>query len=449
MVAKEAPHTCAKCGSGNLKQDEDTLDTWFSSALWPFSTLGWPNKTEELDYFYPTSTLVTGYDIIFFWVARMIFSALEHTGKAPFKTVLFHGLVRDEQGRKMSKSLGNGIDPLEVIDEYGADALRFMLVNGNTPGNDMRYSNDKVKASRNFANKLWNATRFILMNLSDEVTEIALPETLTIEDKWVLSKYNTLVKEVTENLDKFELGIAVSKLYDFIWDILCDWYIELTKSRIAEGGETAVAAQKVLVYIMANTLKLLHPFMPFITEEIWQAIPNDSESIMISSWPVYSEELNFVNEEKDFEKIMDAIKGIRNARAEKNVPPSRKAAVYIATEFADIFQQSAAFFQKLASASEVHVADEFSIENAMQVVTNSARIFIPMGELIDKDKELERLNKEKAFCEKEIKIFTGKLSNEKFVSKAPAAVVEAEREKLAKVEEKLNNVLESIAALSK
>lgn len=449
MVVKEAPCKCSKCGSEHLRQDEDTLDTWFSSALWPFSTLGWPNHTEELDYFYPTSTLVTGYDIIFFWVARMIFSALEHTGKAPFKTVLFHGLVRDEQGRKMSKSLGNGIDPLEVIDEYGADALRFMLVNGNTPGNDMRYSNDKVKASRNFANKLWNATRFILMNLSDEVKDLSLPDSLTIEDKWVLSKYNTLVKEVTENLDKFELGIAVSKLYDFIWDIFCDWYIELTKPRIAQGGDTAVSVQKVLVYVMGNTLKLLHPFMPFITEEIWQAIPNDSESIMISSWPVYQEALNFADEEKEFEKIMDAIKGIRNARAEKNIPPSRKAAVYIAAESVDVFVQCKAFFEKLASASDVYTAAEFNIENAMQVVTNSARIFIPMEELIDKDKELERLNKEKAFCEKEIKMFQGKLSNEKFVSKAPAAVVEAEREKLAKMEEKLSHVLESIAALDK
>ncbi|MGI5958159.1 MAG: valine--tRNA ligase [Massiliimalia sp.] len=446
VVAKEAPSVCPKCGGTHMHQDEDTLDTWFSSALWPFSTLGWPNQTEDLKYFYPTSTLVTGYDIIFFWVARMIFSALEHTGDVPFKTVLFHGLVRDEQGRKMSKSLGNGIDPLEVISEYGADALRFMLVSGNTPGNDMRYSDDKVKAARNFANKLWNATRFILMNLSDEVTGIELPETLTIEDKWVLSKYNALVKEVTENLDKYELGIAVSKLYDFIWDILCDWYIELTKARIQAGGESAVNAQKVLVYLMANTLKLLHPFMPFITEEIWQAIPNDCESIMISSWPVYDEKLNFAKEERDFEQIMDAIKGIRNARAEKNVPPSRKAAVYIATEGEEVFAQGTAFFERLASASEVHLGKDWDIENAMQVVTNAARIFIPMGELVDREKELERLNKEKEKCEKEVNMFKNKLSNEKFVSKAPAAVVEEQRQKLAKAEEKLQNILESMKA---
>ncbi len=446
VVSKEEVHTCPKCGKA-MRQDEDTLDTWFSSALWPFSTLGWPHETEDLKYFYPTSTLVTGYDIIFFWVARMIFSALEHTGEVPFQNVLFHGLVRDEQGRKMSKSLGNGIDPLEVIDEYGADALRFMLVNGNTPGNDMRYSNDKVKASRNFANKLWNATRFILMNLSEEVTEIALPDTLTMEDKWVLSKLNTLVKEVTENLDKFELGIAQTKLYDFVWDIFCDWYIELTKPRIAEGGETAVKAQKVLIYVIANVLKLLHPFIPFITEEIWQAIPNDSETIMTAKWPEYQPELNFAQEEKDFEMVMDAIKGIRNARAEKNVPPSRKAAVYIATESGEIFAQGEAFFQKLASASEVHIAKDFSVENAMQVITDAARIFIPMGELIDREKELARLTKEREFCEKEIKMFEGKLSNEKFVSRAPAQVVEAEREKLKKAEEKLANVLESIKAL--
>lgn len=448
IVAKQAPEVCPKCGGHHLHQDEDTLDTWFSSALWPFSTLGWPDQTEDLKYFYPTSTLVTGYDIIFFWVARMIFSALEHTGEAPFHTVLFHGLVRDAEGRKMSKSLGNGIDPLEVIANYGADALRFTLVNGNTPGNDMRYSDDKVKASRNFANKLWNATRFILMNLSEEVTKIELPEELTIEDKWVLSKYNQLVREVTENLDKFELGVAEAKLYDFIWDILCDWYIELTKTRIANGGQSAVNAQKVLVYLMANTLKLLHPFMPFITEEIWQAIPNDCDSIMISKWPEYCDGLYFEREEKEFEQIMDAIKGIRNARAEKNIPPSKKAAVYIATQAEEVFSQGTAFFQKLASASEVYIAQQHQIENAMQIVTDTARIFIPMGELIDKDKELERLNKEKAFCEKEIQMFEGKLSNEKFVSKAPEKVVAAEREKLQKAQEKLEKVLQSIKALS-
>jgi valyl-tRNA synthetase len=448
IVAKEMPDQCPKCGCTHLTQDEDTLDTWFSSALWPFSTLGWPNETEDLKYFYPTDTLVTGYDIIFFWVARMIFSAIEHTGEVPFHTVLIHGLVRDEQGRKMSKSLGNGIDPLEVIDQYGADALRFMLANGNSPGNDLRYSEEKVKAARNFANKLWNATRFILMNLSDEITEISLPETLEIEDKWVLTKYNNLVKEVTDNLDKFELGIAVSKLYDFIWDYLCDWYIELTKTRIAAGGETALNAQKILVYIMANTLKLLHPFMPYITEEIWQAIPNDSESIMIAKWPVYEESLNFEQEEKDFEKIMDAIKGIRNARAEKNVPPSKKAALFLATDETELFEKCTPFFQKLASASEVTVGADFQIEGAMQVVTNDARIFIPMEDLIDKEKELERLNREKTACEKDIAMLSGKLKNEKFVSKAPAEIVEKEREKLARAEEKLSKIMESMKALS-
>ena len=306
VVSKTDVHTCPKCG-GTMHQDEDTLDTWFSSALWPFSTLGWPEETEDFKYFYPTSTLVTGYDIIFFWVARMIFSALEQTGKTPFDTVFIHGIVRDAQGRKMSKSLGNGIDPLVVIDEFGADALRFMLATGNSPGNDMRYSDDKVRASRNFANKLWNASRFILMNLSDEVTDESLPETLTTEDKWVLSKYNELVRQVTENLDKFELGIAVAKLYDFIWDVFCDWYIELCKARLQAGGEESLCAQKVLVYVMTNTLKLLHPFMPFITEEIWQALPHTGESIMISRFPEYSEALAFAEEERDFERVVDAI----------------------------------------------------------------------------------------------------------------------------------------------
>ncbi|WP_077533062.1 valine--tRNA ligase [Massiliimalia massiliensis] len=448
VVAKEEPHICPKCGCTSFHQDEDTLDTWFSSALWPFSTLGWPERTEDLKYFYPTNTLVTGYDIIFFWVARMIFSAVEHTGTVPFNTVLIHGLVRDEQGRKMSKSLGNGIDPLEVIDEYGADALRYMLASGNSPGNDLRYSEDKVKAARNFANKLWNATRFILMNLSDEITRPELPAVLTLEDKWVLSKYNNLVKEVTENLDKFELGIAASKVYDFIWDYLCDWYIELTKTRIQAGGETAVNAQKVLVYIMANCLKLLHPFMPFITEEIWQAIPNDAESIMVSAWPQYLDSLSFVDEERDFERIMDAIKGIRNARAEKNVPPSRKAAVYVATDYQDLFAGCKPFFEKLASASDLQVGSEWMIDGAVQVITNDARIFLPMEDLIDKEKELERLNREKASCEKDIKMLSGKLSNEKFVSKAPANIVEQEREKLSRAEERMAKILESLQALS-
>ncbi len=446
-VAKDTPSACCHCHGTNLKQDEDTLDTWFSSALWPFSTLGWPDDTEDLKRFYPTSTLVTGYDIIPFWVMRMMFSALEQTGEVPFNTVLIHGLVRDEQGRKMSKSLGNGIDPLEVIDNFGADALRFMLANGNSAGNDLRYSDEKVTAARNFANKLWNATRFILMNLSDEVTSIELPDKLNIEDKWVITKLNRLVKEVTEHLDNFDLGIASAKIYDFIWNYMCDWYIELTKSRISEGGESAVRAQKVLVYVMANALKLLHPFMPFITEEIWQALPNDCESIMISKWPEYKPELSFDKEEKDFELIVEAIKGIRNARAEKNIPPSKKGVAYIITEFNEVFKQGIPFFEKLASCSSVEIGTELQADNALQVVTSGAKILIPMGDLIDKDKELSRLNKEKATCEKDVAMLSGKLSNQNFVSKAPEDIVEKEREKLAKAEEKLSKINEAIAKL--
>ncbi len=446
-VSATAVTCCSRCNSHNIKQDEDTLDTWFSSALWPFSTLGWPDKTDDLGYFYPTNTLVTGYDIIFFWVARMIFSAIEQTGTVPFDTVFIHGLVRDSQGRKMSKSLGNGVDPLDVIDEYGCDALRMVLVSGNSPGNDMRFSDDKLKSSRNFANKLWNATRFILMNLSDEVKTVELPDELTIEDRWVLTKYNRLVAAVTENLDKFELGVSLSKLYDFIWDIMCDWYIELVKARLQEGGSSGLSAQKVLVYVMCNTLKLLHPFMPFITEEIWQSIPNDKESIMIADFPVYSEGLNFAKEEEEFERIMNAIKGIRNARSEINVPPSRKAKVYIATEYADTFSQGKGFFERLASASEVIIGSSFDIENSTVVATDCARIYLPMGELIDRDKELERLNKELATCQKDVNELSGKLSNESFVSRAPAKVVDEQREKLRKATEKLENIKQSIASL--
>ena len=390
VVSKTAVETCPKCG-GKMHQDEDTLDTWFSSALWPFSTLGWPNETEDLKFFYTTSTLVTGYDIIFFWVARMIFSAIEQTGKAPFETVFIHGLVRDAQGRKMSKSLGNGIDPLAVIEEFGADALRLTLSTNNSPGNDMRYSDDKVRASRNFANKLWNASRFILMNLSDEITDESLPETLTAEDKWVLSQYNELVRQVTDNLDKFELGIAVAKLYDFIWDVFCDWYIELCKARLQAGGEESKNAQKVLVYVMNNTLKLLHPFMPFITEEIWQALPHTGESIMVAKFPEYSEELNFSEEEKEFGRVVDAIRAIRNARAEMNVPPSRKAKVYIETQYPEAFKAGERFFFRLAGASEVEIAPEVKLEGAVSAVTDSARIFIPLADLIDKEKELASL----------------------------------------------------------
>ena len=447
VVSKDTVSVCPKCGSHHMKQDEDTLDTWFSSALWPFSTLGWPENTEDLKYFYPTSTLVTGYDIIFFWVARMIFSGVEHMGEVPFDTVLIHGLVRDAQGRKMSKSLGNGIDPMEVIDEFGADALRFMLATGNSPGNDMRYTPERITASRNFANKLWNAARFILMNLSEETDKVELPSELLAEDKWVLSKYNNLIREVTANLEKFELGIAVQKLYDFIWDILCDWYIELTKARLNAGGETSVNAQKVLVYVMSNTLKLLHPFMPFITEEIWQALPHEGDSIMIAKYPEYDPALSFEKEEADFERVMEAIRTIRNARAEKNIPPSKKAAVYIETPFESVFSNAAPFFERLASASELIVGKDFDLGNTMQLVTDCARIFIPMGDLIDIEKELERLNKEKASCEKDIQFLNGKLSNEKFVSKAPETVVAQEKEKLVKANERLAKILQSIQDL--
>lgn len=448
IVAQEEPHNCPKCGSQKLVQDEDTLDTWFSSALWPFSTLGWPNETEDLKYFYPTDTLVTGYDIIFFWVCRMIFSAVEHTGQVPFNTVFIHGLVRDAQGRKMSKSLGNGIDPLEVIDEYGTDALRLALVTGNSPGNDMRFSDEKIKAARNFANKLWNASRFILMNISDDVTEVRLPETLCYtEDKWLLSQYNRLVKEVTENLDRCELGIAEQKLYDFLWDVLCDWYIELAKARFQQGGEASESAQRVLVYVMANTLKLLHPFMPFITEEIWQAMPNECESIMVSHWPEYRQELDFAQEEAEFARVMEAIKAVRNVRTEMNVPPSRKAAVYIETEYEGIFSACAPFFNRLASASEVKVAQTQNLENAVQVATQSARIFLPLDELIDKEKERERLNREKTNCEKEIAMLEKKLSNEGFVAKAPPAVVQNEKEKLAKAMALMEKINDSLKAL--
>ncbi|MBC8584534.1 valine--tRNA ligase [Youxingia wuxianensis] len=446
IVSKHTPGECPKCHSKKLTQDPDTLDTWFSSALWPFSTLGWPQQTPELKYFYPTNTLVTGYDIIFFWVARMIFSGIEHMGKSPFDTVLIHGLVRDAQGRKMSKSLGNGIDPLEICDQYGADALRFTLATGNAPGHDMRFSDDKVKASRNFANKLWNAARFIMMNLSDDVKEGELPQNLNIEDRWVLSKFNSLVKEVTDNLEKFELGIAVQKLYDFIWDILCDWYIELTKSRLSQGGETGLAAQKILVYVMSNTLKLLHPFMPFITEEIWQALPHEGESIMISQWPVYDENLCFEEEEEDFEKVMDAIRAVRNRRAEMNVPPSKKAHVYIVTQDKEVFQQGEPFFVRLASAASVEVGDSFQMDTAVQVVTDAARIFIPMDELIDKEKELARLAKEKESALKDIDMISRKLANEGFVAKAPAAVVQGEKAKLQRHKERLAKIEESIAA---
>ena len=445
VVTKENGAVCPKCGKP-MRQDPDTLDTWFSSALWPFSTLGWPEKTEDFDYFYPTNTLVTGYDIIPFWVMRMMFSGIEYTGQVPFDTVLIHGLVRDSQGRKMSKSLGNGIDPLEEIDKYGADALRFMLATGNAPGNDMRYMEEKVKASRNFANKIWNASRFIMMNLPDDFKSEGLPENLSVEDKWIISKFNTLAKEVNRSLDSFELGVAVSKLYDFIWDVYCDWYIELTKPRIQAGGETCANAQAVLVWVMRGMLKLLHPFMPFITEEIWQVLCEGEGAIMLSDFPVYHDELDFTADEVKFEKIITAIKAIRNRRAEMNVPPSVKAALHIETADKDIFEQGRLFFERLASASEIVIEDKVEMPGAVTVVTDAARIFIPMSQLVDKEKELARLNKEKKAVQKDIDFLGGKLNNPGFMAKAPAQQIEAEKAKLAKAMEKMQKIEQSIAA---
>ena len=445
-VSKTDIDVCPKCG-GKVKQDEDVLDTWFSSALWPFSTLGWPEKTKELEYFYPTSVLVTGYDIIFFWVARMIFSACEHTNMAPFKHVFIHGIVRDSQGRKMSKSLGNGIDPLEVIDKYGADALRFTLATGNSPGNDMRYYDERVEASRNFANKIWNASRFLLMNLSIDKIELPDSDKLSIEDKWILSKYNTLVSEVTNNLDKFELGIAVSKLYDFIWDTYCDWYIELVKPRLYEKeGERYETAQSVLAYVLMNTLKLLHPFMPFITEEIFSFLPHGEESIMISKWPVADEKLNFKDDEKKMENIMDAIKNIRNLRSQMNVVPSKRATVYIVTQKSEIFKGSEAFFEKLAGSIDTKILpDETDVpQNTVTTVVENAKIFIPLGELVDLSAEKERLENERKRLLSEIKRVEGKLSNEGFVAKAPQKVVEEEKAKGEKYKEMLKQVEESL-----
>lgn len=449
VVSKTDVTVCPKCGGTHLNQDPDTLDTWFSSALWPFSTLGWPEETEDLKHYYPTNTLVTGYDIIGFWVSRMIFSALEYTGKAPFDTVLIHGLVRDALGRKMSKSLGNGIDPLEIIDKYGADALRFTLATGNSPGNDMRFSDEKVEASRNFANKIWNAARFIIMNLNENEPAPYIPEKLAIEDKWILSQYNDLIKAVTDSLEKYELGLAVQKLYDFIWDVFCDWYIELAKIRLNGSDETAKSTVKaVLVYVMSNTLKLLHPFMPFITEEIWQTLPHSGESIMISDWPEYSEALNFEAEETEMERVMTAIKAVRNRRSEMNVAPSKKAKVIIDTAFEDTFKNGADFFIRLASASEVDIISGFEDDGAVTIITADAKIYIPMDELVDFQAELERLNKEKAAVQKDIDFVSNKLNNQNFVAKAPAKLVEEQKEKLAKYTEKMNMIDEAIAKIA-
>ncbi len=446
-VSRDEVHTCSKCGSKNVHQDEDTLDTWFSSALWPFSTLGWPDKTPELEYFYPTNTLVTAYDIIFFWVARMIFSACEQTGQPPFDTVFIHGIVRDELGRKMSKSLGNGPDPIEVINKYGADALRFLLVTGNSPGNDIRYSEKRIEACSNFANKLWNAARYVHMNIDDYDVPAGLPSKLATEDKWIVSILNTVAKEVNENLEKFELGIAVQKLYEFIWDCYCDWYIELAKARLMSGGESAQNARQVLLYVLDNILKLLHPFMPFITEEIRQTLPHTGETIMLAKYPEYSEELDFPEAVLEMQRIMAAIRAIRNRRAEMNVPPSRKAKVYIATKFPSTFEQGASFVTKLAFASEVEVADSFDIDGAVTVVTADAKIYIPMDELVDKDKELARLNKELEQVKKRLAQSEGKLNNQGFVAKAPEAVIEKVKGQAAKEREQIALIEAAIAAL--
>ena len=450
-VSRTAPTACSHCGSKNIEQDPDTLDTWFSSALWPFSTLGWPEETEDYKHYYPTNTLVTGYDIIPFWVMRMMFSGLEQTGQVPFDTVLIHGLVRDAQGRKMSKSLGNGIDPLEIIDKYGADALRFTLATGNSPGNDMRFSDERVEASRNFANKIWNAARFILMNLPENEPAPYIPQALAIEDKWILSQYNTLVSGVTDSLEKFELGMAVQKLYDFIWDVFCDWYIEIAKIRLnGDDEEQKATVRAVLVYVMSNTLKLLHPFMPFITEEIWQTLPHTGESIMISDWPKADSALNFAAEEAEMSRIMTAIKAVRNRRAEMNVAPSKKAKIFIEAAYADTFSKGTVFFKRLASASEVEVAAHFDdMDSAVSIITESARLYIPMDELVDFKAELARLNKEKAGVQKELDFVNNKLNNENFVNKAPAAVVEGQRQAKAQLEEKMALILESIEKIEK
>lgn len=441
---------CPKCG-GNTVQDPDVLDTWFSSALWPFSTLGWPEKTADLEYFYPTSVLVTGYDIIFFWVARMIFSGMEHMKQEPFKYVFMHGLVRDAEGRKMSKSLGNGIDPLEIVEKYGADALRFTLATGNSPGNDMRFSDEKIQSSRNFANKIWNASRFVLMNLEIDQNKLPQSSELCVEDKWIISKFNRLVSEVSESLDKFDLGIAVSKLYDFIWDDFCDWYIELVKPRLFDKqSQSAKIAQHVLVYVLSETMKLLHPFMPFITEEIWQHLPHSGDSIMISEWPTASELHNFSDAEREMTLIMDAIKSIRNTRAEMNAPPSKKVKVIIATSMPEVFSKGNLFFERLASASGIEIVGENTqaAPNAVAIVVEGATVYLPMDELVDKAKELDRLTKEKERLIGEIKRVEGKVNNPGFVAKAPAAVVEEERAKGEKYKEMLEKVLESLAGLA-
>ncbi len=450
-VSKEDITVCPKCG-GAVRQDEDVLDTWFSSALWPFSTLGWPDKTEDLERYYPTSTLVTGYDIITFWVSRMIFSGLEHIGEKPFSTVFIHGLVRDAQGRKMSKSLGNGIDPLKVIEEYGADALRFALATGNAPGNDMRFSDEKIEAARNFANKLWNASRFVLMNLTEADEELlTLPKSdeLEAEDKWILSRLNKLIKTVTDNIENYEVGVALAEIYSFTWDCFCDWYIEMAKSRTFESGTSAaLTAKRVLVYVLTNILKLLHPYMPFITEEIYQALPHSDDSIMISSYPLFSEEYNFAEEEADVERIITCITAIRARRAEMNVPPSKKAKLYVVTKYENTFTAASKILEKLASASEVILTEKYESDDAVMIATDAGSLYIPLAEVIDFEKEKARLTAEMKKNDGEIERIEKKLANEGFVAKAPAAVIEGERAKLKKYLETRESLATALAKLN-
>ncbi len=447
-VDREDPTKCAKCGCTSLKRDEDVLDTWFSSALWPFSTLGWPEKTADLDFYYPNSVMVTGYDIIFFWVARMIFSGCEQMKDIPFHTVLIHGLVRDDKGRKMSKSLGNGIDPLEMAEKYGADALRFNLITGNSPGNDTRFYTEKCEAMRNFANKIWNASRFLQMNLTIE--KCALPEKLELEDKWVLTKLNTLIREVTENLDSYEIGVASAKVYDFIWDTYCDWYIELTKTRMnGDNAESKLAAENVLCYVLTEILKLMHPFMPFITEEIWQALPHEGDYLMTSPWPVYREEMNFRAEADAMEAVMDAIRAVRARRAEMNVPPSKKTEMVLVTSEPAIFEQATHFISRLAYAEKITICGQAPEElgGLVNIVTHKANVYIPLNELVDFRAELERIAKEKEKAENGLRITMAKLSNEKFVANAPEAVVNAEREKAEKYRQMIAKLDESAKAM--
>ena len=445
IVSETVPTVCPKCGGTHLTRDPDTLDTWFSSALWPFSTLGWPDNTEELKYFYPTNTLVTGYDIIFFWVARMIFSGLEHMGEVPFNTVFFHGLIRDAQGRKMSKSLGNGVDPLDVISVYGADALRFTLVTGNSPGNDLRFSEEKVSASRNFANKIWNAARFILMNIEGKDIDCALPKKLYTSDKWILNRFNNVTAAVTENLEKFELGMAVSKLYDFIWDDFCDWYIELAKIRMnGADEESADSARRVLVWTMSSTLKLLHPFMPYITEEIWQTLPHDGEALIVAKWPEYDEALSFPQEAKDLENVMALIRAIRTRRNEMNVPPSKKAHIYVDTAHPAPYEEASEFIARLAYGSKVEIGTGFDVQGAVTAVTDDAKALLPMDDLVDKAAETARLNKELANAQKQLDTVKAKLANEKFTSKAPQNVIDGVKANGEKLEAKIKLILETL-----